>query len=67
MLAFIDDEGMKYIGKTDKHIDKAYYFSGDIVIKEINQSKEKETSIRESDSERLLQEAYEYLELFPKN
>ncbi len=67
ILAFINDEGLKYIGKEDKRVGKAYYFSGDAVIKEDNRTNEKETSIRTSDGERLLQEAKEYLELFPKH
>ncbi len=66
ILAFINDEGLKYIGKEDKRVGKAYYFSGDAVIKEDNRTAEKETNIRTSDSERLLQESKEYLELFPK-
>lgn len=67
MLGFIEDEGLQYKGKSDKRTGKTYYFFEDAVIKEINQTNEKETSIRNSDSERLLQEAYEYIELFPKN
>ncbi len=66
ILAFINDEGLKYIGKDDKRVGKAYYYSGDKVIKEDNRTNEKETTIRDSDSERLLQEAKEYLEFFPK-
>jgi len=66
ILAFINDEGAKYPGKEDKRIGKTYYIHEDTVIKEVNQTKEKETTIRGSDSERLLQEANEYIELFPK-
>ena len=66
ILAFINDEGAKYPGKEDKRIGKTYYFYEDAVIKEVNQTNEKETTIRSSDAERLLQEATEYLELFPK-
>ena len=66
MLAFIEDEGLKFIGKENKRVGKTYYFFNDAVIKEQNQTSEKETTIRSSDSERLLQEAKEYLDLFPQ-
>ncbi|MCK9205123.1 MAG: hypothetical protein M0P58_11920 [Bacteroidales bacterium] len=66
ILAFIEDEGAQYKGKSDKRVGKTYYFFNDAGIKEINQTTEIETSIRQSDSERLLQEAKEYIELFPK-
>ena len=49
-----------------KEINKAYYYFNDKSIKEDTRSKEKETTIRNSDNERLLQEEDEYLELFPK-
>jgi len=65
MLAFICDNGLLIKeGKPEKGLGKTYYFSEDAVIKEENLSNEKETSIRNSDSERLLQEAKEYLELY---
>jgi hypothetical protein len=67
VLAFIEDEGLEHIGKSEKRTGKTYYFFNDAVIKEDNQTNEKETTIRTSDGERLLQEAKEYLELFPKN
>jgi len=67
MLAFIEDDGLKHIGKSEERTGKTYYYFEDAVIKEVNQTNEKETSIGNSDSERLLQEAKEYLELFPKN
>jgi hypothetical protein len=66
ILAFIEDEGFQFTGKSDKRIGKTYYFFNDKLIKEENPTNEKETTIRNSDSERLLQEAQEYLELFPK-
>jgi hypothetical protein len=47
-------------------VDKEYYYQNDLCIKEDNRSKEPETTIRDSDCERLMQEAKEYLELFPK-
>jgi hypothetical protein len=66
MLGFIEDNGLNSTGKSEQREGKTYYFFGDVVIKEENLSNEKETSIRTSDGERLLQEAKEYLELFPK-
>lgn len=66
ILAIIGDHGMKEDGKPGNIIDKAYYFLDDKCIKEDNRSKETETTIRNSDSERLVQEAGEYLSLFPK-
>jgi hypothetical protein len=66
MLAFIEDEGFPYVGKSDKRVGKTYYFFDDTFINEVNPTNEKETTIRSSDGERLLQEAKEYLELFPK-
>ncbi len=67
MIAFIEDDGLQRIGKSEERTGKTYYYFEDAVIKEANQTNEKETSIRASDSERLLQEAKEYFELFPKN
>ena len=66
ILAFIEDDGLKYTGMEPKRTGKTYYFSENSFIKEANVTNEKETTIRGSDSERLLQEAKEYLELFPK-
>jgi hypothetical protein len=66
ILAMVGDKGLNEDGKAEKKIDKAYYFHGGACIKEDNRSKEEETTIRNSDNERLLQEAGEYLELFPK-
>ena len=60
--AHILDRGM------DESIDayataKSYFFYNDNLIHEENNSGEAEFSIRESDGERLLQEALEYLEI----
>lgn len=66
ILALIADQGIDEKGNFEKEIDKEYYFSDEICIKEDNRSNEKETTIRNSDSERLLQEANEYLDLMPK-
>jgi hypothetical protein len=65
ILAFIEDEGSGSRGKSEKRAGKTYYFFNDNVIKEDNPTGEKETSIRNSDGERLLQEAQEYLTLAP--
>ena len=67
ILAFIEDDGSKFIGKEPKRAGKTYYFFEDSFLKEANVTNEKETTIRSSDGERLLQEATEYLELYPKN
>jgi preprotein translocase subunit YajC len=68
ILAYINDIGLQIKdNKFERGTGKTYYYSEDAVIKEENLSGEKETSIRDSDSERLLQEAKEYLTLFPKN
>ena len=66
ILALIADKGIDEKGNIEKDIDKEYYFSDGICIKENNRSNEKETTIRNSDNERLLQEANEYLDLMPK-
>jgi hypothetical protein len=66
ILAFIEDQGATYTGKSENRVGKTYYFHDDVFVKEVNQTAEKETSIRTSDAERLLQEAKEYLGLFPK-
>jgi hypothetical protein len=65
ILAFIEDTGSQFTGKSEKRDGKTYYFFNDAVIKEDNQTGEKETSIRTSDGERLLQEGQEYLTLVP--
>ena len=66
ILALIADKGINEKVNIEKEIDKAYNFSDGICIKENNRSNEKETTIRNSDNERLLQEANEYLDLMPK-
>jgi hypothetical protein len=65
LLANIEDEGLKNKEGQEK-IDKSYYYFNDQFIKEDNKTTEKETTIRTSDGERLLQEAGEYLTLVPK-
>ncbi len=66
ILALIADNGIRESGDQEKQINKEYYYFNDSCFKEDNRSKEKETTIRSSDSERLLQEGAEYLDLFPK-
>ena len=64
ILAFIEDNGSKNTGKAADRFGKTYYYFADESFKEVNQTNEKETGIRASDSERLLEEANEYLEIF---
>ena len=66
ILAVIADNGIDEKGNIEKEINKEYYYADDKCIKEDNRSKEKETTIRDSDNERLLQEAREYIDLLPK-
>jgi hypothetical protein len=66
ILAFIEDDGLQHIGKSEARTGKTYYFFEGAFINENNQTNEKETTVRSSDGERLLQESKEYLELFPK-
>lgn len=60
-LAVIEDNGTGDRGKKEADINKMYYFLDGKVIKEINNSDEGETAIRNSDGERLIQECNEYL------
>lgn len=64
ILAVIEDNGAGEKGKDPAELDKMYYYENGIFIKEINNSKEKEYTLKDSDAERLLQEAKEYKELF---
>jgi hypothetical protein len=66
IIAFIEDNGLDFKGKEPKRDGKTYYFAGDSLLRESNMTHEQETTIRSSDSERLLQEAKEYLGLFPR-
>ncbi len=59
----IEDNGLDEKGKTESPKDRVYYFEDGVFIQEVNHSKEKEYSIKESDAERLLQEAGEYLDV----
>jgi hypothetical protein len=65
ILAVIADKGIKEGGDVEKAINKEYYYLDDKCIREDNRSKEKEMTIRNSDSERLMEEADEYVGLLP--
>ena len=60
VLAFIEDDGASSIGRDEARKGKAYYYHNGEVIHEENTSGEAENSIRNSDAERLQQEASEY-------
>lgn len=62
-LAVIEDEGLQEDDETEATDSKVYYFFDGELIHEVNASGETETSIRESDGERLMQEAAEYLDI----
>ena len=66
IFAIIKDDGDKNQGEDEKLKSKMYYFKDGKLVKEINNSEEKEYEIRRSDSERLLEEADEYLLLIKK-
>ena len=63
MLAVIEDDGTGEVGKAKENLAKLYYFNEGKSFQEINNSGETEYSIKESDAERLLEEANEYLTL----
>ncbi len=63
ILVVIEDDGSGSKGKDKSQLDKIYYFHDDSLVEEINNSQETEYGIRQSDSERLIQEAREYLKL----
>jgi hypothetical protein len=66
-LAIIEDDGEGERGKNMEEINKAYYFTNGELIKEINNTEESETAIRNSDGERLIQECNEYLSAYSEN
>ena len=66
IAAVIEDNGLAETDGEAVEDDKAYYFYDNELVKEVNNTQESETSIRESDAERLLQEAKEYEELAAK-
>lgn len=63
ILAVIEDDGTGEAGKEKEKLTKLYYFNEEKPFHEINNSGEKEYSIKESDAERLLEEANEYVKL----
>lgn len=63
ILAVIEDDGTGEAGKEKEKLNKLYYFNEEKPFHEINNSGETEYSIKESDAERLLEEANEYLKL----
>ncbi len=64
VLVAIEDDGEGEKGKPKSRIDKMYYFHNDEFIHEEKNAMEAEFKIRDSDNERVLQEAKEYLEIF---
>lgn len=66
IAAVIEDDGLSETGEEAAEDDKAYYFYEGKMVKEVNNTSEEETGIRDSDAERLLQEANEYMELAKK-
>jgi uncharacterized Zn finger protein len=64
-LVVIEDDGSGDRGKESGAIDKMYYFHQGELINEVRNEQEAEYSIRNSDGERLLQEAAEYVDLMP--
>jgi hypothetical protein len=66
ICAVVEDSGMDQ-GKEESIDGKVYYYHEGTSIREVNNTGEKEYSIRESDAERLMQEAMEYLEMAPES
>ncbi len=64
ILAVIEDDGTGEAGKEKAELNKLYYFNEGMPVHEINNTNETEYSVRESDAERLLEEANEYLKLY---
>lgn len=65
VMVVIEDDGSGDRGKEKESIDKIYYFHGGEMIEEAHNTEETEYGVRNSDGERLMQEAAEYLELMP--
>jgi hypothetical protein len=66
ILVVIEDNGEGKKGKQKSELDKMYYFNEGEFLKEFKSSKEKELNVRNSDSEELMNEFSEYLEIFEK-
>jgi hypothetical protein len=63
-LVVIEDNGEGEKGKPKDQLDKMYYFSSGKLIKEVNNQKESEYTVKESDAEELLSEFNEYLDIY---
>lgn len=63
-IVAIEDDGSGDRGKAKNQFDKIYYFKDGDYITEVNNSKEGEYTIKQSDAEKLLQEAKEYMDIF---
>lgn len=63
-IVTIEDDGSTSKDKEKGSIEKAYYYQNDKLVSEVNNSKETEFSIKNSEAEELLQEAKEYLEIY---
>ncbi len=63
-IATIEDDGSAPKDKEKGSIEKAYYYQDDKLVSEVNNSKEAEFNIKNSEAEELLQEAKEYLEVY---
>lgn len=67
ILAVIEDDGSTERGKSNDQIDKLYYFHEGEIIKEQRAERETDYNIRASDSEELLGEFQEYLDIYKEN
>lgn len=63
-LVVIEDDGSGERGKTEGDFDKAYYFHNNEAIKEKKDGEESEFSVKDGDSEELLAEFKEYMEIY---
>lgn len=63
ILVTVEDDGLGKRGKEKGMIDKMFYFHDGLFLTEYSSSKEREYQIKESESQELLQEAGEYLEI----
>ncbi len=63
ILATIEDDGMGKPGKDKMKIDKLYYFDEDKCIAEMHNTNEREYGTKTSESEELMHEAQEYMDI----
>lgn len=66
VIAVIEDKGLDKKGAQEGPKDKVYYYHNDKPVAEVKETSEAEYTIKDSDGERLLQEAKEYKELYSK-